>query len=353
MTLLRTISGTWARLCPAADIRVANCERVYADPSVKQVSGRVPAASPASTYVFSDCGFDVVSLAGNHTMDFGEAGLVQTMDALHQRGIATVGAGRTLAEARKPAFVERKGTTVAFLGYCSVMMKGHAAGRASAGIAPMRAHTFYEQTWDWEPGSPAVVRSLPDDEDLQQMRRDIAQARQQANIVVLMLHWGVHLIPYMMAEYQPIVARAAFAAGADLILGHHAGVPKAVAIHDGKACFYSLAYFLMSVPERTPEQQALRQLDRFGIELDPDYPRLPFGRDSQRSMIARAELSRSGIDRISFVPVWLDKQLRPELLSAGDPRSDEAVRYIDLASEGFDHRFVRDGDEIVVMSEQA
>jgi poly-gamma-glutamate capsule biosynthesis protein CapA/YwtB (metallophosphatase superfamily) len=48
------------------------------------------------------------------------------------------------------------------------------------------------------------------------------------------------------ADYQKTVAQAAFAAGADLILGHHAHVPKAIEVFGGKTCFYSLSNFIMS-----------------------------------------------------------------------------------------------------------
>jgi poly-gamma-glutamate capsule biosynthesis protein CapA/YwtB (metallophosphatase superfamily) len=348
----------------SADILVGNCERLYATgvtrpPIAGHDAIEIPAADPASTYVFEECGFDVVSLAANHTMDLGAAGMDQTIEALRARGIQTIGAGCNSAEARRPAFVSRNGITIAFLAYCSIMMKGapfmkgQAAGLDSPGIAPLRAHTSYEQTWDWEPGSPGVVRSLPDDRDLYDMRADVAAAKQQADIVVVMMHWGVHFIPHIIAEYQPIVARVAFDAGADAILGHHAGVPKAIEMYGSKPCFYSLGYFLMSVPERTPEQLALRGLSRFGIELDPEYPRLPFGRDSQRSLIARLTVGKTGIQRSSFVPVRADRKLRPEVLRAGDPRAEEAVQYIEKASAGFDHVFQRDGDEIEVCAQRS
>jgi poly-gamma-glutamate capsule biosynthesis protein CapA/YwtB (metallophosphatase superfamily) len=351
-------------LLASADIRLGNCERVYAA-GIGRSAGNggdaiaIPAADSASAYVFEECGFDVVSLAGNHTMDLGVAGMTQTIGTLQARGIQTVGAGSDSAAARRPAIVRRKGLSVAVLAYCSIMMKGarfmkgQAAGPHSPGIAPLRAHTFYEQTWDWEPGSPGVVRSLPDNRDLDDMRADVIAAKQQADIVVLMMHWGVHFIPHTIAEYQPIVAQAAFDAGADAILGHHAGLPKAIEMYGAKPCFYSLGYFLMSVPERTPEQLAMRGLNRFGIELDPDYPRLPFGKDTQRSMIARLTVSKAGVQRSAFVPLRADRQLRPEVLRAGDPRAEEAVRFLETASAGFDHVFRRDGDEIVVSASPA
>jgi poly-gamma-glutamate capsule biosynthesis protein CapA/YwtB (metallophosphatase superfamily) len=65
---------------------------------------------------------------------------------------------------------------------------------------------------------------------------------------VLSLHWGIHFVPRLIADYQKTVAYAAIEAGADVILGHHAHVPKAIEVHAGKTCFYSLCNFIMSTP---------------------------------------------------------------------------------------------------------
>lgn len=342
-----------------ADLRLANCERVYAKVDSDAVNSAsitipIPSASPKSAYIFKECGFDVVGLAGNHAMDFGPDGLRQTISALHDRGIATVGAGMNIEEARRPAIVERKGVRIAVLAYGSIMMpgapmmKGQAATAETPGIAPLRAHAFYEPTWDWEPGSPGVARSLPVPDDLDAVVGDIRSARQSADVVVVMLHWGVHLIPHVIAEYQPVVAKAVFRAGADVIFGHHSGVPKAAVRYPEGACFYSLGYFLMSVPARTPEQQATRGLDRFGIELDPDYPRLPFGRDAQRTMIGRADLTAGGLVEASFYPGWIDRELRPMMLEPGDERFDDMVGFMAQAAWGFHQDFRIDGGRIIL-----
>ncbi len=165
--------------------------------------------------------------------------------------------------------------------------------------------------------------------------------------MVLSLHWGIHFIPRMIADYQVIVANAAFKAGADLILGHHAHTPKAIGVHQGKACFYSLSNFIMSSTAKTPAKAAEFE-KQYGVTLDPDYPHLSYGTDAKRSLIAKAVLSRDGVKRVSFLPVLIDKQLRPEVLRKGDARFDDALRFMEWVSEGIDHRFTVEGDEVVV-----
>jgi poly-gamma-glutamate capsule biosynthesis protein CapA/YwtB (metallophosphatase superfamily) len=334
----------------AADVRIGQCERVYSERGSLQVhsGGGHSRVSPQMASVFSDCGFDIVSLASNHAMDWGEDALMDTAAALQQRGIQVIGAGRNLAEARQPAIIERNGIRVAILAYCSVLREGYAAGPAKAGVAPLRAHTYYEPM-EYQPGTPPRVITVPYEEDLEGMLEDIKEARKQVDMVALWLHWGIHFIPRSIADYQRTIAKAAFDGGADLILGHHAHVPKAIEVMDGKACFYSLSNFIMSAPASpASSQRSLHFVKRYGIELDPDYPRLPYGIDSKRSLIAKAEVSRGGVDRVSFLPLLIDKELRPEPLRNGDSRFDEAVHYMEWASEGFQHTFTIQGDEVVV-----
>lgn len=331
-----------------ADLRFCQVERVYSERGALQVhSGDAHSrVQPGLADIFSQCGFDVASVASNHAMDWGADALLDTLDVLRARGIQTVGAGRDLAEARRPAILTRDGVRVAFLAYCSVLREGYAAKPNQPGVAPLRVHTYYAPA-EYQPGMPPRIVTIPYEEDLAGLVDDVRSVRNQADVVVVSLHWGLHFIPRAIADYQPVVARAAFDAGADLILGHHAHVPKAVGVHQGKVCFYSLSNFIMSAPPAKPERHEVFA-KRYGIELDPDYPNLPYGTDSKRSLIARARLSKQGVERVSFLPVLIDRSLRPEVLRAGDPRFDDAVRYMNWASEGYAPAFQVEQDEVRV-----
>ena len=336
-----------------ADIRIGQAERLYSDRGALQVTGlKHSRLKPHMISVFTDCGFNVVSVAGNHAMDFGGDALLDTIARLQDLGIKTVGAGRNIEEARKPVIVEHNGVRVAILALCSVVNEGYAADADKPGIAPLRVHTYYEPM-EPQPGMPPKVVTIPHEEDVAALKKDIAAAKQAADVVILWLHWGIHFIPRMIADYQPIIANAAFGAGADLILGHHAHVPKAIGVHSGKVCFYGLGNFLISTHARTPAQAAAFQRRTHGVALDPDYPMLCFGIDSKRTLIAKAVLTKQGVQRVSFLPALIDKQLRPEILLHGDPRFDDTVRYLEWASEGYDHKFTVEGDEIIVTGTQS
>ncbi len=337
----------------SADIRLGQCERVYSERGALQVhsGGQHTRLPSAMASVFTACGFDILSLASNHSMDWGEEAMLDTKALFDEKGILNMGVGRNLEEARKYVIMERNGVRIAFMDYCSVLQEGYAAGPAKAGVAPLRVHTYYEPV-EYQAGMLPRVVTIPYEEDMAALKADIAAARREAHVVVLSLHWGVHFIPRLIADYQPLVAHAAFEAGADIILGHHAHIPKAIEVYKGKGCFYSLSNFIMSTPlikdPQRIEQRRLQFLSRYGVELDPEYPQLPYGPDAKRGLVARVVLTTKGVKRLSFLPVLIDKQLRPEFLRRGDPRFDDAVRYMEWASEGFAHRFTVEDNEVVV-----
>ena len=123
-------------------------------------------------------------------------------------------------------------------------------------------------------------------------------------------------------------------------------MPKAIEVFGGKTCFYSLSNFIMtSDPKVTGGATEFER--NYGVPLDPAYPRMPYGVDGKRSLIAKAVISKEGV-RTSFLPTLIDTQLRPEILHPSDPRFDDMVQYMDWASEGFSHRFAVEGNEVAI-----
>ncbi|MEL0108082.1 MAG: CapA family protein [Rhodospirillaceae bacterium] len=344
--------GKYAKLAAPvlseADIRFGQCERTYSTRGALQVhsGGEHSRCEPGLAQVFEDCGFDIVSVASNHAMDWGADALLDTIELFEGKGIATVGAGKNLEEARKPAIIERNGVKVAFLAYCTILREGYAAGADQAGIAPLRAHTYYEP-FDYQAGVPPQVVTVPYEDDLNNMLSDIAAAKKKADNVVVSIHWGIHFIPKMLADYQTIAAKAAFGAGADLILGHHAHAPKAIGVFDGKTCFYSLSNFIMSSTAKSPEKAAAFE-KKYSVTLDPDYPHLSYGSDAKRSLVAKAVMTAKGVQQTSFLPALINPDLQPEVLKNGDPRFDESVKFMEWVSEDVPHRFNVSGNEVLI-----
>ena len=87
---------------------------------------RVPPGN-ISAYTGKGAGFNVMSFAANAAMDYGWEAFFDTINILTKNGIAVVGAGKNISEARKPAILEKKGTKVGFLAYISIIAPGLAA----------------------------------------------------------------------------------------------------------------------------------------------------------------------------------------------------------------------------------
>ena len=333
----------------AADLRFAHCEKVFSTRGAMQVhsDGHYSRQDPRFASLFADCGFDIVSIAGNKAMDWGAEAMLDMIELFRSMGIQTVGAGCNEAEARRPVVEERNNVKVAFLAYNSIMREGYAATAHSPGIAPMRVDSYYKPM-DWQPGTPPRVVTIPWAQDVEAMREDVACARLLADTVVVSMHWGIHNVPRVLADYQRVVAREIFDAGADLIVGHHPHIPKGIEVIDNKVCFYSLSHFIWSQRELNNHVPGHIGGHRHGVDHDPAYPRLPMGPDAMKSMIGRIVICKKGIERVAALPVHIDTQLRPEPLHNGDPRFDTAVEHFEWMSEELPHSFTIDGDEVVI-----
>ncbi len=224
-------------------------ERGEPSPSAKLAMRTYPAIAPA----LKEANFTAMSIAGNHALDFGAVALLDTVEHLQQAGIAPCGGGSCIADARKPALVEVGGQRIATLAYSSILPSGYEADAKRAGCAPLRATTHYEQIEPDQPGTPARVLTFPHAGDFAALIADIEAAKEQADIVLVSFHWGLHFIRAELADYQQVVAHAAIEACADAIIGHHPHLLKAIEIHRGKPIFYSLGNFAMDQPRAFDE----------------------------------------------------------------------------------------------------
>jgi hypothetical protein len=315
------------------------------------------ARDPRIAGAIKEAGFKVVSFASNHSLDAGVDAFYDTLDNLQKENLQVIGAGRNIEEARRPAIIESKGARVAFLGYNSVLKEGYWADEKRPGCAPLRAYTLFEHIDPSQPGTPARVHSFPYRSDLETMKKDVKKARQECDIVVVSMHCGVHFTPAVIAEYQRDLAHAAIDAGADLVLHHHAHILKGIEMYSGKAIFYSLANFaleLLIFNKGAASDPSFKERSR---SLTPDwnppyadYPSFPFPPDSRKSLIAKCIISGGRIKKVSFLPTIINKKAEPEILTAGDKRFKEIVKYMKDISrdQGLTTKYVVEGDEVVI-----
>jgi poly-gamma-glutamate capsule biosynthesis protein CapA/YwtB (metallophosphatase superfamily) len=179
----------------AADIATVNLEGV-----ISARGSRVPdkefhfrGSRSVLAGAVAAAGLDVVSLANNHSLDFGPTAFLDTVAAARALGLKTAGGGANLVKARRPAVLEAGGLKIAFLGYSDVVPAGFAAGASSPGTAIG---------------------------DADAIARDVRRARRLADAVVCWFHWGTELAE-TPSDRQNQLAGACLNAGATIVLGAH------------------------------------------------------------------------------------------------------------------------------------
>lgn len=305
-----------------------------------------------------DAGFTVVSMAGNHCLDWGQDGFFDTIDALEDAGLDVVGAGPNIARARQPIIQEANGVRVAFLAYNSILPANYWAEKDRPGCAPMRAWTIYEAIEPDQPGTPCRIHTYANKADLDALRADIALARRDADAVIVSLHWGIHFVPAVLADYQREVAHAVIDAGADMILGHHAHILKGAEVYRGKPIFYSMCNFAMDL-RMTPahaESKGFKEIQSLSPGWTPDFDSLyNFPPDARMTIVVTANAGKDGLRDVAIRPTFINRDAQPDLLQPDDARFDEVVDYMrwTTAEAGLNATFTARGAEVFVTADPA
>ncbi len=224
-----------------ADVVFGNLEGPLTDAGQAEPDKRYVFRSPPAKVApaLAAAGFTVVSLANNHTMDYGVEGLKQTMAALDEAGIQHTGAGMNLQEARRPAFVKSGDYTLGFLAY---------------------SLTFPESFWaqGQRPGTAFGHAS--------HVRADVAAARDQADVVVVSFHWGREATTELR-DYQSKLAHAAIDSGASVVLGHHPHILQGIEYYKHGIIFYSLGNFVFGSYSRKATRSIIALLNLRGAKV--------------------------------------------------------------------------------------
>jgi poly-gamma-glutamate synthesis protein (capsule biosynthesis protein) len=238
-------------LVGGADIAIANVDTVLADagqPSPKWANLRGPRDV---TKDIAAMGFDVVTIANNHAMDFRAEGLLDMIAAYEEVGVKPIGGGKTIVEATAPHIVTVSGRTVALLSLATTLPPDSAAGPTWPGIAPVKVHQAYAfdaSLFAEQPGSMPDFKGWLDETDLNRAIDDVKAAKEKADIVVLIVHWGVPSpwrapVHPIVQEHQRQLGRALIDAGADAIIGNHAHELHGFEFYKGKPIAYCLGNF--------------------------------------------------------------------------------------------------------------
>jgi poly-gamma-glutamate synthesis protein (capsule biosynthesis protein) len=285
----------------AADLVMVNNEGALSDHGRQVGLNRTPERFAIS---MRDAGIGLVNLANNHTFDAEERGFLDTLRALSLAGIAHVGGGMDLADARKPVIVERNGIKLGFLGYTQFNNIGESSFAADGrpGIVPM---------------DPFLIKE------------DIRRLRPEVDYVLVAIHWATSRSAEVGPENRAF-AHELIDAGADVILGHHPPHPKGVEVYHGKVILYAPSNVLRG---------------HNGPDLDDGY-------------LARFTLGPKSIEKVEALPIigkgqpvghigaYDSKLFQPALMQGANAR--QLLENLRSRSAALDTAMAIDGDKGVI-----
>jgi poly-gamma-glutamate synthesis protein (capsule biosynthesis protein) len=213
------IYGDLLPLLRRADLRVVNCECALTRASkAAWKSGAVFKGEPAHVGGLTAVPFDVACLANNHVLDYGVAGLRETLRVLEGNGVHSVGAGLTEEAAHAPLSLTRGGVRVHIVNFSEG--EDLTTSRGGPGV------------FGWE-----IERAA----DL------VRRCKEAGGAVIAIGHCGLEYVPYP-PPYVVEAFRAIADAGADVVIGHHPHVPQGLEWHNGRLIVYSLGNFVFYQP---------------------------------------------------------------------------------------------------------
>jgi poly-gamma-glutamate capsule biosynthesis protein CapA/YwtB (metallophosphatase superfamily) len=219
-------SGDWrwpflaiASTTQEADIIFGNLEGPVSELGQKPDKQNYFEIDPRVVAGLNYAGFNVLSLANNHAVDFGQEALADTLVRLTKAGIGFVGAGQNQTLASTPLTKEINGIKIAFLAYNENCTNLEKAGRKTPGINCLTMA------------------------DLENFKKEVAQAKKSADILIISLHYGQEFTQ-TLSQFQIEFSQAAIDSGADLVLGHHPHVVQKYEQYKNGWIFYSLGNFV-------------------------------------------------------------------------------------------------------------
>lgn len=243
-------------------------------PLPKEYSYKIdPAAAPA----IARAGIDVVTLANNHSHDYGKRGLADTLAHLDRAGVTHLGAHLSEAGARRGVVLDTAGGRLGVLSYLEDKPTWSLWTMSYALDAPFRS---------WPGSARATIADI---------REDVARIDAKADVVAVVFHFGENYEPVTSGQTE--LARAAIDAGADAVIGHHSHQAQPLGMHRGRPIVYSVGNFAWGAIGRSRMRYGMGAALHLsggrlsGVEITPllvqnrkvrYQPRVPAGRELER-----------------------------------------------------------------------
>lgn len=227
-----------------ADLTMVNEEFPFSNRGTamedKQYTFRI---EPQRVNVFKDLGIDIVTLANNHTLDYGQDALTDTFETLNNSNIQYVGAGNNYDEAKQLREFTINDKKIGIL--------------AASRVIPVAS---------WAAGTSPGVFSTYDESGLVE---EIKAADSICDTVIVYVHWGVEKSEYP-EDYQRELAKAYIDAGADIVIGSHPHVLQGMEYYNGKPIIYSLGNFVFGnqIPKTVLLKVEIDKENNIGVSVE-------------------------------------------------------------------------------------
>lgn len=248
----------------SADILFGNLESLISDKGRKVGSACCSfRADPKAIDGLMFAGFDVLTVANNHDIDYTSVALLDSLERLQKTNIEYVGAGKNEEEAFGLKIKELKETKIGFLGYSIFAVPGWRAGENSPGIA------------------------LITEKDKEKVKNDIKLAKEKVDILVVSPHFGIEYATKQNKEQEKYY-KEWIDSGADIIIGHHPHVIQPIEKYNNGWIAYSLGNFV----------------------FDQD-----FSENTMKGIILKIAIENKKIQDVTSEQFKMNKNYQPEIIS--------------------------------------
>jgi poly-gamma-glutamate synthesis protein (capsule biosynthesis protein) len=282
-TSLGVFAGT-EHLLNSSQLNIANFEGVATAARVplelKTFLLRMPLWVPLA---LKNAHIDAVTLANNHTLDFGMIGLDDSKAKLTGAGIESFGAGQNIADAAQPIFLPIGGRVACIFSMTRTLPASFWATERRGGTAFL---------------------------DYAQAKLTIERCAKQNYFTIVIFHWGQEMI-HTPRTYQVELARLAIDAGADVIIGHHPHVLQEIKSYKGKPIFYSIGNYAFGSDTKTSPQEGMAVRIRLAKQPGavPEYELVPLNvQNSEVNFVPRLFRARESSPLDALVPKKLCKK---------------------------------------------
>jgi poly-gamma-glutamate synthesis protein (capsule biosynthesis protein) len=288
----------WGDALPAVararpDAWIANLETAVTTSDDRAPKGIHYRMHPENAPCLAAAGIDCATLANNHVLDWGRAGLRETLETLRETGLRTAGAGRDGVEAAAPALLPLPGG-----GRVIVL----AFGSVTSGIP---------REWAAARDRPGV--NLLEGKALADLAAEVRSVRRPGDVVVASIHWGGNWGYEVSREHRELARRLVEEAGVHVVHGHSSHHPKGIEVHRGRLILYGSGDFVNDYEGIAGYEEYRDDLVLlYFATVDPSQGRLA------RLEMTPFRLARFRLNRVSEAEAqWLRQTLDRECASFG------------------------------------